>query len=83
VHAAEENYDIPHYRQRNYWRSIEHPQIGRAIPYPRGPVACDAIGIEPRRRAPHLGEHTRQVLGRDLGMNDGQIAALTAAGAIR
>ena len=62
VHAAEENYDIPHYRQRNYWRSIEHPEIGRAIPYPRGPVACDAIGIEPRRRAPHLGEHTRQVL---------------------
>jgi len=83
VHAAEENYDIAHYQQRNYWRSIEHPEIGRAIPYPRGPVACDAIGIEPRRRAPHLGEHTRQVLARDLGMNDSEIAALTASGAIR
>jgi crotonobetainyl-CoA:carnitine CoA-transferase CaiB-like acyl-CoA transferase len=83
VHAAEENYDIPHYQQRNYWRPIEHPEIGRAIPYPRGPVACDEIGIEPRRRAPHLGEHTRQVLQGDLGMNEKEIAVLTATGAIR
>ena len=82
VHAAEENYDIPHYQQRNYWRAIEHPEIGRTIPYPRGPVACDAIGIEPRRRAPHLGEHTRQVLSRDLGMRDNEIAALAASGAL-
>ena len=83
VHAAEENYEIPHYRQRNYWRSIEHPEIGRAIPYPRGPVACDAIGIEPRRRAPSLGEHTRQVLQQDLGLSSQDIASLTAVGAIR
>jgi crotonobetainyl-CoA:carnitine CoA-transferase CaiB-like acyl-CoA transferase len=83
VHAVEENYDIPHYRQRNYWRSIEHPEIGRAIPYPRGPVACDAIGIEPRRRAPSLGEHTRQVLLQDLGLSSQDIASLMAAGAIR
>ena len=83
VHAAEENYDIPHYRQRNFWCPIEHPELGRAIPYPRGPIACDAIGIEPRGRAPRLGEHTRQVLREDLGMSDGEIAALTASGAIR
>ena len=83
VHAVEENYDIAHYRQRDYWRSIEHPEIGRAIPYPRGPVACDAIGIEPRRRAPSLGEHTRRVLLEDLGMSSEEIASLTAVGAIR
>jgi crotonobetainyl-CoA:carnitine CoA-transferase CaiB-like acyl-CoA transferase len=83
VHAAEENYDIPHYRQRDYWRSIEHPEIGRALPYPRGPFACDELAIEPRGRAPHLGEHTRQVLQKDLGMNDHEIAALTESGAIR
>jgi crotonobetainyl-CoA:carnitine CoA-transferase CaiB-like acyl-CoA transferase len=83
VHAAEENYDIPHYRQRNYWRPVEHPEIGRAVPYPRGPFACDELGIEPRRRAPHLGEHTRQVLAQDLGMNHDEIAALTATGAVR
>ena len=83
VHAAEENYDIPHYRQRGYWRPVEHPEIGRAIPYPRGPFACDELGIEPRRRAPHLGEHTREVLEQDLGMCGDAIEALTASGAIR
>jgi crotonobetainyl-CoA:carnitine CoA-transferase CaiB-like acyl-CoA transferase len=83
VHAAEENFDIPHYQQRDYWRSIEHPEIGRAIRYPRGPFACDELRIEPRGRAPHLGEHTRQVLAQDLGMNNDEIATLTASGAIR
>ena len=83
VHAAEENYDIPHYQQRKYWRSIEHPQIGRAIPYPRGPIASDELQIEPRGRAPHLGEHTRHVLAGDLGLREEEIAALIAAGAIR
>jgi len=83
VHAAEENYDIPHYQQRDYWRSIEHPEIGRAIPYPRGPIASDELQIEPRRRAPHLGEHTKQVLEHDLGLRNEEIAALTTAGAIR
>jgi crotonobetainyl-CoA:carnitine CoA-transferase CaiB-like acyl-CoA transferase len=46
-------------------------------------VACDAIGIEPRGRAPSLGEHTRQVLEQDLGLTSQDIAALSAAGAIR
>ena len=83
VYAVEENYDIPHYQQRDYWRSIEHPEIGRSIPYPRGPFASDELKIEPRGRAPHLGEHTKQILAQDLGLHAEQIAALTVAGAIR
>ena len=83
VHAAEENYDVAHYRQRDYWRSIEHPQIGRAIPYPRGPFACDALRIEPRGRAPNLGEHTQHVLAHDLGMSADAIMALRTSGVVR
>ena len=83
IRAAEENYDLPHYQQRDYWRHIEHPQIGRAIPYPRGPFVCEVLQIEPRGRAPYLGEHTRYVLTHDLGLTEQAIAALTAAGAIK
>ncbi len=83
VHAAEENYDIAHYQQRDYWRSIEHPEIGRSIPYPRGPFACDALGIEPRGRAPHLGEHTQHILAHDLGISADAITALRASGVVR
>jgi crotonobetainyl-CoA:carnitine CoA-transferase CaiB-like acyl-CoA transferase len=83
IRAPEENYDIAHYQQRNFWRSVEQPEIDRAIPYPRGPYMCDALGIEPRGRAPHLGEHTNEVFERDLGLLAAQIAALAAAGVIR
>jgi hypothetical protein len=68
---------------RDYWRAVEHPEIGRAIPYPRGPFMSEALGIAPRGRAPHLGEHTRLVLEGDLGLPAAQVDALAAAGVIR
>ena len=83
VHAAEENYDIPHYQQRNYWRSIEHPEIGRAIPYPRGPVACDALAD--RARGPCAAPRRAHAAGPPAGSGPerDEIDALAAAGAIR
>src|SRR5258705_476352 len=72
-----------HYQQRDFWRDVEHPEIGRAIRYPRGPFMCDALGIAPRGRAPHLGEHTRLVLEGDLGLPAAQVDALAAAGVVR
>lgn len=83
VRAPEENYDVPHYRERGFWREVEHPEIGRPVPYPRGPFMAEALGIEPRGRAPHLGEHTRLVLTADLGLSAAQVDALAAAGVIR
>jgi len=83
IRAPEENYDVPHYQQRDFWRDVEHPEIGRAIPYPRGPYMSDRLHIEPRGRAPRLGEHTTQVLGSDLGLRGQEIAALIAAGVAR
>jgi crotonobetainyl-CoA:carnitine CoA-transferase CaiB-like acyl-CoA transferase len=83
VRAPEENYDVQHYRERDFWRDVEHPEIGRAIPYPRGPYMAEALGIAPRGRAPHLGEHTRYVLATDLGLPAARIDALAAAGVIR
>jgi crotonobetainyl-CoA:carnitine CoA-transferase CaiB-like acyl-CoA transferase len=82
IRAPEENYDVPHFQERDFWRAVEHPEIGRSIPYPRGPYLSDGLQIEPRGRAPHLGEHTVQVLGGDLGLPDAQIAALAAAGVL-
>jgi crotonobetainyl-CoA:carnitine CoA-transferase CaiB-like acyl-CoA transferase len=83
VRAPEENYDVAHYQQRDFWRDVEHPEIGRVIRYPRGPFMCDALGIAPRGRAPHLGEHTRLVLEGDLGLPAAQVDALAAAGVVR
>jgi benzylsuccinate CoA-transferase BbsE subunit len=83
IRAPEENYDLPHFDQRKFWREVDHPEIGRSVRYPRGPWHSDDLAIEPRRRAPKLGEHTREVLATDLGLSDEQIAALAASGVIR
>jgi crotonobetainyl-CoA:carnitine CoA-transferase CaiB-like acyl-CoA transferase len=83
IRAPEENYDVPHYQERDFWRSVDHPELGRTVPYPRGPYLSDALRIEPRGRAPHLGEHTQEVLEQDLGLGGAQIAALAGAGVVR
>ena len=38
------------------------------------------VGI--RRRAPRVGEHNREILGDELGLNDRDLARLTELGAI-
>lgn len=83
IFAPEENYALEHFAERDYWSLVEQEEIGRAVPYPRGPFKSDELRIEPRSRAPHLGEHTWLVLSRDLGLSDEQIDALIAAGVVR
>ena len=67
---------------RDMIATIDHPLIGslRMLGLPvklsETPGAIDSA-------PPRLGEHTRQVLSRDLEMNDAQIDALARAGAIR
>lgn len=83
IRAPEENYDLPHYQQRNNWIPVQHDEIGQQVLYPRGFFACEELDVRPRARAPHLGEHTSAVLSRDLGLGDGEIAALTTTGVIK
>ena len=83
VQAPEENLEYDHYKQRDFWASVEQPEIGTSVLYPRRLFRSDAIGMQPERRAPHLGEHTRAVLTGDLDMDDAQIDALARVEVIR
>ena len=42
----------------------------------------DAGRVGVRRRAPRVGEHNREILGGELGLNDRDLARLTELGAI-
>ena len=66
VRAPEENYDVAHYQQRDFWRDVEHPEIGRAIRYPRGPFMCDALGIATVAVARKLGVDPESALRRTI-----------------
>lgn len=60
---------------------LEQPGIGRYL-VPGSPIDFGAFDREPPRRAPILGEHTDEILGRDLGLSDGEIARLRDSGVV-
>ncbi len=60
--------------------STDHPVVGRRRQLGL-PWRMDSVAIE-YRRAPLLGEHSRELLGSLLGIDDAEYARLTAAGAL-
>jgi len=61
-------------RAREMAVDVEHPVLGR-IRSLGSPIKLSATPTDPRRRAPLLGEHTREVLG-EAGFSDEEISAL-------
>jgi len=68
----------PHFQARGSFAPIHQPEIGRDLYYPAS-VATDGKDrvMGPKGRAPHLGEHTREVL-LSLGFSASEIADLAA-----
>ncbi|MGH7933069.1 MAG: CoA transferase, partial [Candidatus Binataceae bacterium] len=82
VRRPENNLDDPHFRARGSFAPIDHPELGRELYYPAS-VATDGGNrvMGPVCRAPHLGEHTREVL-LAAGLSAAEIDALASTGAI-
>jgi crotonobetainyl-CoA:carnitine CoA-transferase CaiB-like acyl-CoA transferase len=73
--------DDPQVRHNALLHDTVYPDIGR-LRTPRAAAQFIGMAFDETRRAPHLGEHTRDVL-RELGRDQGGIEALLAAGAVR
>ena len=73
VRYPEENMDDPHYQARGTFQAINQPEIGRELSYPVS-AATDGENrvTEFKQGAPHLGEHTREVLER-VGLSEEEI----------
>jgi crotonobetainyl-CoA:carnitine CoA-transferase CaiB-like acyl-CoA transferase len=80
IRRPEDNLTDPHFNARHSFAAIHHPELGRDLLYP-STVAGD--GEQPHmnysRRAPELGEHTREVLEWS-GCSPDQIEALRKSG---
>lgn len=70
----------PHYRDRGVWETIEHPVAG-TFEYPGRMLVMSDTPRAPARRAPLLGEHTREVLT-EIGIPAGRFPLLRGVGAI-
>jgi crotonobetainyl-CoA:carnitine CoA-transferase CaiB-like acyl-CoA transferase len=62
VRKPHENVLDPHWQARGTFAQIEHPELGRAFPYPVSKWIATGSAWHAGRRAPLTGEDTQQVL---------------------
>ncbi len=74
--TVQELFDDPHFRERGFWQTVTHPEMG-TFEMPGRPFIMNDSPWELRRPAPLLGEHTAELL-REAGYADGEIEELAA-----
>jgi len=79
VRTVEEAFNSPELRARHRLSQIPHPAAG-TVPNIESPLHLELTPAVDPVAAPMLGEHTRAVLRKTLGYDDGRIAALAAEG---
>ncbi|MHC4479788.1 MAG: CaiB/BaiF CoA transferase family protein [Planctomycetota bacterium] len=80
VHTLGDLLESEQLQARDYFQEVEHPVAGRRT-YP-GPPFCMSEVEWRAGRAPLLGEHNREVYCEELGVSDGELARLRAAGVV-
>jgi crotonobetainyl-CoA:carnitine CoA-transferase CaiB-like acyl-CoA transferase len=70
----------PQHAARQFWRQVEHPELGTSLTYP-GSFYRTAVEPPSPRRAPTVGEHNLEVYG-GLGLSPQELAALKEGGVI-
>ena len=64
IFSPEEAYEDVHFKARGFQVEVHHPEHGRSFRYPGAPYAMQKGAWRISRRAPRLGEHTEEVLGK-------------------
>jgi len=82
VRPPEALVDDPQLNDRGFFSAIEHPELGRTVQYPGGPIHFTVTPWRIARRPPLLGEHNSEVYGNELGLGADRLSALKQAGVI-
>ena len=82
VRPPEALVDDPQLNDRGFFSAIEHPELGRTVQYPGGPIHFTVTPWRIARRPPLLGEHNTEVYGNELGLETDHLSALRQAGVI-
>ena len=82
VYNARDSLADEQLRQRQYFVPVAHPELGVTLTYPGAPWKLSRTPWRLRRRAPLLGEHTTEILGGELGLEQAALQTLRQEGII-
>jgi benzylsuccinate CoA-transferase BbsF subunit len=84
--AVQDAHDVtrtdPQLAHREHWVRLPHAEMGESL-YNNLPFRFTRTPVKPRRPAPLLGEHTREILHGMLGLSKGEIDELEAEQVLR
>lgn len=66
----------PQLAARNFWVSVEHPDLNTSIFYPGAFALTSEISPRVSCRAPHIGEHNREIYEKELNMSRSELVLL-------
>ena len=77
VHAPEDLLADPHLHDRGFWKTVEHPELGRSFVYPGEAAIYNGSPWRISRRAPLIGEHNAEIFCDELGLSRGELLVLS------
>ncbi|MCL0028614.1 CoA transferase [Dehalococcoidia bacterium] len=79
--TAAELLENGHFKSRNYFQEIDHPEFG-SLTYTGLPFKLPGASTNVSKRAPDLGQNTTEVLSDVLGMTNAEISDLRDTGVV-
>jgi crotonobetainyl-CoA:carnitine CoA-transferase CaiB-like acyl-CoA transferase len=67
---------------RGFWKTVEHPELGRSFTYPGEVAIYKGSSWRISRRAPLIGEHNAEIYCGELGLSRGELTVLAENRAI-
>lgn len=78
VYHPEDLLDEPHLQDRDFWKTVEHPELGRSFTYPGEAAIYNGSPWRIASRAPLVGEHNKAVFCDQLGLSPQELDSLAA-----
>jgi crotonobetainyl-CoA:carnitine CoA-transferase CaiB-like acyl-CoA transferase len=82
VRPPEALLDDPHLHDRDFWKQVDHPELGRAFIYPGEAAIFSDSPWRISRRAPLIGEHNVEIFCDELGLSRGDLTVLAESGVV-
>jgi benzylsuccinate CoA-transferase BbsE subunit len=67
---------FPQFVARDFWQEVEHPELQTKIVYPSNFIKFSNAESNIRFRAPLIGEHNAEILGKELGISSADLVTL-------